>query len=379
MQSWYHPHPYGVYPRGNATSHEDIFARLGTLSVITTAATADDKEHTELPYIELVQHLLSFLDVPGLCRLSRSCTGWYVLVHCTDAFKAAYTALSPKYLHFRDSWKETAVRHYMRTHPSPVTSSTSSTTDEGRTPASKRARRGTATAAKTMTMTTTQAVKRPPISPEDYHHRPVRVGRAFFCDHLFQAWMCTILPTHYHLEPIGRPAAASRNDDTTASSSSPLTAASSKKKAAGVRRGRAGEEATATPPPAGAKAVQQFRSAFRPVDRRSGLSADDFRREYEHPNLPVILTNVATEWPVFKILNESFTNLTKKKELLVRDGSVVDAPMRCEYTNMSLDDYVHYATEQQDERPIYLFDAEFGSVLDVERLYTVPEHFARDD
>ncbi|CAN0160260.1 unnamed protein product, partial [Hapterophycus canaliculatus] len=36
------------------------------------------------------------------------------------------------------------------------------------------------------------------------------------------------------------------------------------------------------------------------VDRRAGLSPEEFRRLYEEPNKPVVLTDAAASWPAIK-------------------------------------------------------------------------------
>ncbi len=36
------------------------------------------------------------------------------------------------------------------------------------------------------------------------------------------------------------------------------------------------------------------------IPRCANLSAEDFRRRFELPNLPVILTDVVTKWPAFE-------------------------------------------------------------------------------
>jgi hypothetical protein len=33
------------------------------------------------------------------------------------------------------------------------------------------------------------------------------------------------------------------------------------------------------------------------VDRRQGLSVEEFQRRYERPNVPVVLTDVVSAWP----------------------------------------------------------------------------------
>ena len=42
------------------------------------------------------------------------------------------------------------------------------------------------------------------------------------------------------------------------------------------------------------------------VDRRSGLTLEQFQREYEIPNRPVILTDVVGKWPAMRKWNRAF-------------------------------------------------------------------------
>eukprot|EP00796_Vickermania_ingenoplastis_P008675 gene8675-6098_t len=312
--SWYKPHPYGVYPRGNARDVSDIVDRFGIMSgLVRIRSYKQEDEHAELAYLDVIQNMLSFLEVPDLCRLSSTCTGWYVMVHCTDAFKNAFTALSPTYMDFHGSWKETAIRAYL---------ASGGAAGAGASPGSKRSR----------CAEDRVAAVRP--------HQPVAVKRAYYCDQLFQAWMCTILPPDYHMRKI------ILNPD--------------------------------EKPPNAAPNVQHYTSAFKPVDRRQGLTPEAFMEEYEAKRIPVIMTDIVRKWPMYKILQRDFMNLARKKEALTLPGRA-NAPLRCEFTEMNIEDYVRYAKEQTDERPIYMFDAEFGSVFDTEKLYTVPPHFAQDD
>ncbi|KEG10542.1 transferase, transferring glycosyl group [Trypanosoma grayi] len=340
-QNWFRPHPYGVYPRGNAQGVEDLMLpRFGTLSHIQCAAKGRASrgriaasEPSEDAFVELLLHLLSFCSVKDLCRLSATCTGWYCFIHASDAFKQAHDIVSHHHLRFCGSWKETAVRSCLLQQKEDTAASPT-----------KRYRKEHSTTSNTAA-----------VAAEDDHddnnnnmvlkHRPIAVRRAFFNDLLFQAWMCTILPCHYHL----------RSD-------------------AGTKDGAAWL--------GGADGVPQaprYRSALKEVPRCSGLSPAEFRERFEEPNLPVVLTDVATSWPIFDLLQGKFENLAAKRAELFRPGISPDVPLRCEHTTMNVAEYVRYAVEQTDERPIYLFDAEFGASMAVESLYTVPAHFGGDD
>ncbi|CAD2217383.1 F-box domain/Cupin-like domain/JmjC domain, hydroxylase/Cupin superfamily protein, putative [Angomonas deanei] len=334
MQEWYQPHPYGIFPRGNIKDKAEYNKRFGTISKLVEAVNNDDDDGSavELPFIEIIQNVFSYLDVRCLCVLSGVSTGFYVLVHCTDALKDAYFTLSPKYLDFNGTWRQSAIEAYLKSKQIEYV-----VAGRDAEPPVKKAK--------------SEANKKTPVVVVP--HTPMRVSRTFFCDYLFQSWLCTIIPTDYHLTPV--PPATT-----------PATASSGKR-----------DRSDAAFPP---DTPQQYTSAFHPVEKVSArdLTYDQFCERFERPNIPVILCDIATEWPMYKLLQGNFKNLAnKKKDMTIRGKE--DAPLRCEHTNMNLSDYVKYATTTTDERPIYMFDAEFGEVLDLPSLYTVPEYFAHDD
>lgn len=71
------------------------------------------------------------------------------------------------------------------------------------------------------------------------------------------------------------------------------------------------------------------------VPRRSGLSVEDFVKQYETPNRPVILRDVVKDWPAF---NGKWT----KEALLEKYGETVYKCGRCD---MKLKDYLQYADQ----------------------------------
>lgn len=379
---WYRPHPYGVYPRGNAKRIEDISNRLGTLSklvlirdFIKHSDDDDGDEHNEHAFIEVVENILSFLEVPDLCQLSAVCTGWYVLVHCTNAFKNAFTNLSPRYMKFTKSWKESAIRIFLE-------SQGRKTVGEERVEAAKgvvgkHAKGGGSGHFHCPTDTSSvdsNARKRRREAAEEsdagdplpcvHPHQPILVSRPFFSDYLFQSWLCTILPLDYHLHR----APSSEASGTSMQSKEDINTRD--QRTGNLLRNHAVHPTLETLP--------VYTSRFKTVDRRQNLTPEEFVELYESTRTPVILMDVVQHWPIFQILDRNFSNLSvKKTELTLPERS--HAPLRCEFTNMNLDDYVRYAKEQVDERPIYMFDSDFSQVLDAKNMYSVPEHFARDD
>lgn len=104
------------------------------------------------------------------------------------------------------------------------------------------------------------------------------------------------------------------------------------------------------------------------IDRRAGLSVQDFKHQYEVPNRPVILTDIVPTWPATKKWSRAYL----RKALNGHSVMVGDAPM-------SFDAYCRYADAQQDEMPLYLFDKHFvESAPQLAEDYSVPPHFAED-
>ena len=104
------------------------------------------------------------------------------------------------------------------------------------------------------------------------------------------------------------------------------------------------------------------------IDRRSNLSLEEFRSEYEGRNKPVIITDVVQSWEAYEEWDrETFKEAFKNTPVIVGD-----APM-------NFDAYLAYCEDQQDEIPLYLFDKHFcdkSSRLGQE--YSVPEYFQED-
>lgn len=105
------------------------------------------------------------------------------------------------------------------------------------------------------------------------------------------------------------------------------------------------------------------------IERRSGLSFEQFLQEYEEPNKPVILTDIVTKWPAFA------DGKWSKEQLLQRHG---DVQLQCGPATMKLRDYFLYSSQAQEEIPMYLFDNLFVEKMDCGDDYEVPIYFRRD-
>eukprot|EP00904_Undaria_pinnatifida_P004790 jgi/Undpi1/1440/HiC_scaffold_11.g04831.m1 len=104
------------------------------------------------------------------------------------------------------------------------------------------------------------------------------------------------------------------------------------------------------------------------VDRRKGLSPTNFRKLYEEPNKPVVLTDAAASWPALR-------EWTRDKLLMAHGGLRLHAGG----LEFALKDYLVYAEESKDELPLYVFDKRFADkCADLGEEYSVPEVFSED-
>ncbi|KAJ1651848.1 hypothetical protein IWQ61_007679 [Dispira simplex] len=105
------------------------------------------------------------------------------------------------------------------------------------------------------------------------------------------------------------------------------------------------------------------------IPRRACLSISEFIEQYERPGLPVILTDVVTQWPAYQKWTPEF--------FLKLYGSV---KFQAEAVEITFDNYWRYATTQTlDEAPLYLFDKHFGdSCPELAADFQVPGYFSED-
>lgn len=104
------------------------------------------------------------------------------------------------------------------------------------------------------------------------------------------------------------------------------------------------------------------------MDRRAGLSLEEFREQYERPNRPVILTDVVTKWPAMKRWSRRYLQKAfKGKQVIVGDQPI------------SFDAYCRYSDQNCDELPLYLFDKTFCQTApQLAGDYSPPELFPDD-
>ncbi|KAG2446007.1 hypothetical protein HXX76_000610 [Chlamydomonas incerta] len=104
------------------------------------------------------------------------------------------------------------------------------------------------------------------------------------------------------------------------------------------------------------------------IDRRAGLTPEQFRTEYEIPNRPVILTDAMSSWPAMsRWSNDYFTRVFGDKDVIV--GNMP----------MPFSTYAAYAAANADEMPLYLFDKQFTATAPaLASDYCVPAAFGED-
>ncbi|KAJ3329349.1 hypothetical protein HDU91_003883, partial [Kappamyces sp. JEL0680] len=104
------------------------------------------------------------------------------------------------------------------------------------------------------------------------------------------------------------------------------------------------------------------------IDRRAGLTMDEFLQEYALPGKPVILTDIVANWPAYEKWTMDF--------FLKRSDSQT---YRAEAVDMTFADYFQYARNCKEEAPLYLFDKlALSQDPSLASDFTVPPFFSQD-
>lgn len=104
------------------------------------------------------------------------------------------------------------------------------------------------------------------------------------------------------------------------------------------------------------------------VDRRSNLTVEEFKKEYEHASLPVVITDIVPSWPAA----QAWT-----RESLLR--RFPEAQFKVSGHEMKLGDFFQYSERNEDQRPLYLFDSAFTTRCpEMADEYTLPDYFKDD-
>eukprot|EP00501_MAST-03F_sp_TOSAG23-6_P001353 GSMAST32.ASY1.ANO1.1405.1 assembled CDS len=108
------------------------------------------------------------------------------------------------------------------------------------------------------------------------------------------------------------------------------------------------------------------------MERRSAksLSVEDFIREFDAKNQPVLITDCATQWHAFASKDRAWNFDYLKKQAQKASGY-----------NFTMDDYISYmeGVSSSDDQPIYLFDKRFFDKLpELLHDFTVPVSYDLD-
>ncbi|KAL3700749.1 hypothetical protein R1sor_018771 [Riccia sorocarpa] len=104
------------------------------------------------------------------------------------------------------------------------------------------------------------------------------------------------------------------------------------------------------------------------IARRSNLTLEEFIRDFEEPNKPVLIKGALDHWPALAKWNREY--------LLQHAGEV---PFACGPVQMKLKDYYQYADLVEEERPLYIFDSKFAEKApQLSQDYDIPLCFRSD-
>lgn len=112
-----------------------------------------------------------------------------------------------------------------------------------------------------------------------------------------------------------------------------------------------------------------------PIERRSGLSKEEFLEQYALPKKPVILTDAAAGWPALDWTPESLAEAAPQATIRATPTA---ARSNISAVEMSLREYVDYLKEP-DARKLYMTSWAFRTVApQLLEGFEVPEYFADD-
>ncbi|XP_042492386.1 F-box protein At5g06550 [Macadamia integrifolia] len=104
------------------------------------------------------------------------------------------------------------------------------------------------------------------------------------------------------------------------------------------------------------------------IERRRGISVEEFILNFEEPNKPVLLEGCLENWAALEKWDKEY--LTE----VCRDVRFSVGPVE-----MKLEDYFRYADRVREERPLYLFDPKFAEKVPILGSdYKIPLYFRED-
>lgn len=332
---WYKPHPLGILPGGGRIDED------GTRSSIS-CTFSDGALGRLVPTVTLIEEIISFLPPYTLCRLSRCSWRWYAVCNSEELWKLVFIAAANCRPSADDddddasddaetaAWK-TLVRNVSNFRPAEHHSLFSHNWKTFLVRNSISGNNNGGVDAKSSYIFIPRA--------------PSRRLSQLCSDRHFSSHLATIMPPDF-TGVYGKTSSNNFNFRRMSNNNN--------------------------------NASKQQPSLLNTPPRRDAriFSLDQFRNEFEIPNVPCILTHACDEWPIYKILDGKFANIRDRADDIFRDKNF---RMRCESVVMNAMEYVAYAEAQHDERPIYMFDSEFEKRSLKPNLWATPSYFARDD
>ncbi|CAH0477681.1 unnamed protein product [Peronospora belbahrii] len=106
------------------------------------------------------------------------------------------------------------------------------------------------------------------------------------------------------------------------------------------------------------------------IERRNAknMTLDEFKRDFEGPNVPVIITNAIDNWAAMDKWTDEYLSDVCKGTTFYAGGF-----------QFPMDEYLNYARVLQDDQPLFIFDKKFAAkVPRLAKDYMVPEYFRED-
>lgn len=106
------------------------------------------------------------------------------------------------------------------------------------------------------------------------------------------------------------------------------------------------------------------------IERRQyrDLTLEIFKRDFEGPNVPVIIEGAIDKWPAMEKWTDQYLAEVCKGETFYAGGF-----------QFPMDKYYNYMRALKDDQPLFVFDKEFAAkVPQLAADYTVPEYFQED-
>ncbi|ETL99842.1 hypothetical protein L917_03374 [Phytophthora nicotianae] len=116
--------------------------------------------------------------------------------------------------------------------------------------------------------------------------------------------------------------------------------------------------------------IEEAWLAVENIERRSAkdMTVEDFKRDFECPNKPVIITDAIDNWPAINKWTDEYLDEVCKGKTFYAGGF-----------QFSMDKYFNYCRTLLDDQPLFVFDKEFAAkVPQLAKDYTVPEYFQED-